>query len=421
MTRLLYTAFVGWMFIGSVWGQAPSVADISLLPKASRSLSRRFVVHGSNAGQKLDIMVWVERITERIERDVGVRIPSRPWRTIRIVIRDPHEEATGNVGIRQAIAEHQLVQTLVLDGYEKANLSMAREGLTFLLLNALVTESFVQRAKQLPPADALPSVPRWLWKGVSGNLFVETRAANSRTVLAAWESGRLDTVTTFLKRMNHSAGKDERDATLRARDDAVAVLLTGWLESLPDRSKRFALLFDHLSKGQAVTVEWLVGNMETWGDVSALEIGWDMWMVRQRRKVFVPGKTEDIVVALFRQELLIFPGQYGIPLSTNLHEQLTFRGLIGKRKAEWVPTLVSGKSASLQLLAVGRGKGFLQVVESYCAFLAALGEQRGEAELWRRLVEAERVLQDFLGTRKKAAVSTTGDKDGKTDDHRGDD
>ena len=86
---------------------------------------------------------------------------------------------------------------------------------------------------------------------------------------------------------------------------------------------------------------------------------------------------------------MLYPGDFGIPISSQPGKVYTLRDLIQERKKDWVPGAARNLSGRLQLLGVGRPDTFKQVVEAYQQYLKALADGKRAGTLEKLLEKAE--------------------------------
>ncbi|NQT94511.1 MAG: hypothetical protein HQ559_17275, partial [Lentisphaerae bacterium] len=104
-----------------------------------------------------------------------------------------------------------------------------------------------------------------------------------------------------------------------------------------------------------------------------------------------------------RAQLLLRPGDCGIPLADGPEGRLVFADLVSRRNEPWIPGFARNKIAALRLLAVGRERRFGAVVEAYCRFLDALVERKEPSALRTMLSRAEKDFETLhLGLNKEA-------------------
>jgi hypothetical protein len=220
------------------------------------------------------------------------------------------------------------------------------------------------------------------------------RGKNAAIVLDRWQQQRLPRLSDFLEANSGTArtmaGGQDPELT-----DALCGMTVAWLVSQPKERRVFDRLAGHLAAGMALLPEHVAACLVGGPSLPGLNAGWEQWVARQRQVVYTSTGAPLLPVGQLRAGLLLYPGDSGIPVTQSLPPRLTFRDLIERRDATWIPGFAARKSSLLRGLAVGKGAEFGAVVDAYAAFLGALGAQAEVAALERLLAVAERELDTF--------------------------
>jgi len=243
-------------------------------------------------------------------------------------------------------------------------------------------------------------LPAWLWRGLAGNLDAGLRARNSEMVLARWQRGQVISPAELLG--NGTGARPAVGTAEEADHRAACGLWVKWLLSLPNGRRLFSDLLRHVGEGGTATPDWLILRLPGCASSADLDEQWDKWILRQRRVVYRPGEVTRQVVDQLRGELLLYPGQSGIPLNCGSPERIELHELIDRRGSPWIPAFVRGKCASLRVLAIGRGEEFGAVVESYCRFLTGLPGRSSKKRLTQLLQKARRDLRELAAGLEEA-------------------
>jgi len=367
-------------------------ADIALKPLARKNLTaishdRSVWVRSTNSLEKLGAMKWAGRAIDRIENMVD-----SPWRIgkrqlhIRIWNTDSGE---GNIRSGQGASRGALIQRLELINLDLLHEQDMDEALCRLLLAAYVVDANQSDSRggdhgRLAPAQAIDVLPRWFCRGFSENLYKTRRVKNTELVMDAWETGRLPTLATFLRKEHDGRLKDDLSV-------GYSCLIVMRLVMLPQSKQRFSSIFKHLADGRKLSPEWMMSMFPECTSLVELDLRWDDWMLTQRRRILTPGGLAKRDLERVRQELFVYPGDYGVPMSSDWDQVASFRDLIAYREAPWIPTFAFGRMLSLRTSALGKDKRLVPVVDRYCEFLEALGERKREKKLKRLLDEAEKI------------------------------
>jgi len=361
--------------------------DRPLTAGVLESSSGRFTIVGTNTLENMDLAAWAERVTAKIERAIGVDIRDEGYPLIRIIVRPPGDDSRGGVEFRRGLEAGRVVQRLLIHGYDE----VSHEEATEILCRMLVDSYVIARQREQARTRGLRFAPPWMSIGMARNLDPSLREQNAELALALWQEGKLPSLGAILS-------SREGDAS-PARKAAYGVFFA-WLRSWPESSECFQGMFRKLADGAVVPAEWLAAHMP--GDASGTDLdeGWDRWMLRQKRVVYVlhkHGAATPRLVDQLKAQLLLYPGDFGIPLGGDAGREIRLEDLVELREESWIPTFSRNKSASLRLLAVGREAAFRDVVEAYCRFLDALAGGKRERVLVRLLAEADEDLAALTG------------------------
>ena len=390
LRRLFPLALAVAMGAVPVLADEPPTADL-LDFKTIRSRSRRFVAVSRDAKQGLDVIKWTETVADKVERMTGLRWSAKPWWSLNVSIRNETGAASNRVYTTQSFEHGHFAQRLVVNNYQAADVRDTEEKLCRLLFNAAVVRAQVgteeggvshTALRSLRESGQLHVAPAWLARGLSQNLHRSTRSTNSRIAVERRAGGELPALGAFL------GARPERTAPL-PDDPAVCGLVVGWLISLPSERRVFPLFVERLAAGRTISPEWVAGTVARCASAAELETIWDAWVDRQKRTVYDPGETAYYDLRMLDVELLLSAGASGIPLENMPRGEIRPREMVEYRNAPWISAFAVRKSAELRVLAVARSPEFVQVVEHYCRFLAALKNRRGEQELKRALDVAE--------------------------------
>jgi hypothetical protein len=346
--------------------------------KTSRSVSRPLAVVGTNVEETLAVLNWAEEAAGRFERVTGLPVSSPAHFEIRISLRPASTGAVpaGVIGRTGAWVEpgpKRFVQGMAILGVQRVDPEDADAELCASLLTCLAaTRPLASGAPRVVPA-----VPSWLSVGLSQNLHANRKARNGEALGERLLEGRLPSIPSLL-------------GAEGAPDRAASGGLAAWILSFPGRAERLGAILDRVAAGGGVTPEWFATSLISCESVSELDEEWDAWVLRQKRMVYEPGVAGPEFLRRLRWDLAVYPGDPGVPLSTNLSERISFRRLLERRDESWVPLAARSKAVSLRLLAAGRGREAVRVAEGYAFFLDGLGKKMRSADLDALLKAAER-------------------------------
>ena len=349
-----------------------------------KSPSRHFLVEAPDGFTRQVLMRWAEQTAGRIEQVTGLSLPFEN-RIVRIVVRQGGSAGSNEVSITQARSIGTLVQSLLLPGSEAGILSDAREPLCRLLLAGFLPG---RAGKGQPSASGAPSsVPCWLSMGIAGNLHPTVKARNSAKVLRRWSAGQLTPIAELLKAQTE-AGEDP--------DKAVCGAFMTWVLSQPEKGECLRRVFERVAAGDPLSAQWFVPFVPGCATVADLDEQWDRWILQQKRVVYDPGLVMSDVIRQIEAQLTLYPGDSGIPLSTNLNERIEIRDLVARRKETWIAGVAQDRAMRLRVLSAGRGQELRDVVEAYCEFFEALGKNRTRVKTLEDLLAKAQSDLDLL-------------------------
>ena len=351
----------------------------------SRSYDGRLWVTSADANIKLVAMDWARDVIKGVEELVGEDWRSRN-RQLRIKLIKT-DDNRGRTRARISMSGGLVVHRLAIQNEDRLSTEECDTALCGLLLAGYVihsegTSALIKNYEHLIQSGTVNALPRWLYKGMAANLDVSRRARDSRLAHEAWQSGQIPMLGAFLD-------PDKGKKTERELADAYAGMFVDWIKSFPDREETWDRIFTRLYTGETITAEWLATCVPNCDSVVDLEASWDAWMLRQKRRIFQPGRVTDEHLLRLRSLLIVHPGDAGMPMSSEWNQRGDLRDMIEYRKAEWILPFAENKKLSLRTLALGKDNNFQSVVDAYCHFLDALVGGKGQRRLEKLLTEAD--------------------------------
>lgn len=357
------------------------------------SASRRFMVVGPDHRENQSVSSWAETIDNKLQAITGIELLGREPRGIRIVLREAPESASA-LAVEEYVDSGRLVHRITAVNLAQTDYETFQGLLCQILLRRHLLILARQRGLTLAteagavfPAGG--GFPAWFWDGLSQNTLPGLQTRNVRLIAGEWRRGRLPPVGAIL---NPNAPLDVIDPkrdwdTLRRRAAHGTFMM--WLLSFPDRDKRLETLFERLAAGATVTTEHVAGLIPDCESAAAMDALWDEWILAQGRVIRMPGPIPQENAQRLEWELLLYPGDYGIPMTGRLYEKVEWYDLIDRREDDWIPVFARVKADGLRLTAIGRGTEYGTVVEAYIHFLDALRRGRHEPLLRERLETAQ--------------------------------
>ena len=151
-------------------------------------------------------------------------------------------------------------------------------------------------------------------------------------------------------------------------------------------------VFVRLAEKVPISSAWIAEQLPDIELGADVEQAWEEWVMARGRTVHEPGIPTPRARKELEAALLLYPGEFGIPLAYPVPPGSGFRWLINQRKEAWVSSFAATKSASLAVVAVGRGPEIQAVAQAHLDFLDALAKGQSKRRLKEKLKAAEDVL-----------------------------
>lgn len=345
--------------------------------------SGKFVVSGGDRPEVLSFMNWVEELVGRLEKLSQCPFPFDGPEYFQVVLLEKvtpqgSGDSLPQVEVKSRIILGERIAMLVIHDYRNADRARVMEGLCRLMFKELI------RARA-GDVENVPSLPTWFVRGISQNLFVKDKGRNNCDVSRQWNEGHILTADSILRPVGDAA------------DFAVCGVFVEWLLSFPLRTTIIEAIIERTQSGKTVTIEWLSHELADGKEGFDLEAQWDFWILREKQRIYQLGRLDDALIEQLGAELLIYKGSYGIPWSSNMSEVLAFDDLIELKDEGWVPALCRRKAGNIQMLGIGKERGFAEITRLYSDFLLALSQRKSDWRLRRMLKEADSKWKELVG------------------------
>ena len=146
-------------------------------------------------------------------------------------------------------------------------------------------------------------MPAWLLAGVARHIGAGSRPEDFDAVHAQWRSGRLPLLTDLLSA--------EPPAVLQL--PALQAVLADWLLDHP--GEPFGALLRRLAGGTPWSATLVTETLYAQKKNASLNEEWDLWQTQAMREIRQVGVTTPEIVRAFREQLLIYPGDHGLPMA----------------------------------------------------------------------------------------------------------
>jgi hypothetical protein len=381
----IFTVMAG---IGCVWAEvAQPDSDSVLTPQeaaenivTAKSASGRFLVVGQNRFDVHDLTRWVDDLAHRFVKVTGQELPKSRSPLIRVYVSRKKDTASA-VTATSRLEHDVLSHSVFVVNYEAPIVELLMEQVTICLTLTVIE----QAQREIAPRPRRTVVPNWLTQGIAQNLYPELRKRNSAAMLAKWTEGRM----LPLKQITGDDATGIEVEELRM----ARGLLVGWLLSFGDDALLPRVFSETVQTGYASSDE-IEALLEGVG-VSDAGRGWDAWMLRQKRTVYLPGAVRIKDLVSLKRLLLIYPEDFGISLTDNGDAVLDVYDLIRHKKNKSVRKAAESRFVELQLKSAGSDESFKTVVSAYSKFFNGVAGKKADWRLKRYLEDAERKVREF--------------------------
>ena len=352
-----------------------------------RSPSRHFLVTCSEGGQSISVARWADDVLNKLERTIRSRMDFKN-RDFRIKIFDGSGTSSGRVGCSERFSEGKLDQSLLIESPDKVDWEDILELNCGLLLNGQIAVG-ASALRQRP----VGKVPAWLVVGLSHYIDPVLKSRDRRIVLNWRKSGKVPGFSEVLKWYVLPAG--------RSREKAVCTVAVAWLLTLPDAEERFDKIQAQLAVDGVISDEWIVSLIPDCKTVDDVQKLWLNRIENERMVISDPGQVFPDALESIKGELVICPGEGGVPSGTNLPPVIGLEALIGMKNLEWIRPFCMNKSTAIRLASVGGSSEVREVGEAYCAFMDVLRTSGRDNKLRSLLARADDMIQKLESITRK--------------------
>jgi hypothetical protein len=249
------------------------------------------------------------------------------------------------------------------------------DGLRAVLAQALAREW--RRAQPAGPEHQPPQEPPvWLLAGVARHIGAGHRVEDLDDVHAQWQRGRLPPLAELLYA--------EPPAALQY--PALQAVLAAWL--LDHADEPFVTLLRRLANGTPWSPALVAETAHQQGNIAELSEDWDAWQANAMREIRQVGVTTPGMVRALRSQLLVYPGDCGLPVA-DAWRGCTFEECLAWPATPEVKSALRNKAVEIRVFAAGRDGALQRVAAAYAAFLDALAAGEAPDRLRRMLAQAE--------------------------------
>ena len=314
--------------------------------KQLRTKDGRGLVVGRVQADVMDVVRWLEATLSRIEGITKIETPYSRDLPFRVLLGGTAGEPSRVVG-HAGHPGRGIAPRLEITQYRQADQEQAER----LVCRLIFTDYVAARASP----DTAIDPPRWLWLGAAQSLYREQRGQSGEEVLSLWERGELLPVSEYLE--------GRQPAGTLTPDLCGAIFW--WLTSLPASEGLMEAVFVRLAEKVPISSAWIAEQLPDIELGADVEQAWEEWVMARGRTVHEPGIPTPRARKELEAALLLYPGEFGIPLAYPVPPGSGFRWLINQRKEAWVSSFAATKSASLAVVAVGRGPEIQAVAQAH--------------------------------------------------------
>jgi hypothetical protein len=368
---------------------------------SAKSSTGRFSAAGSDRIAVYDFIRWVEDLAERYQSVTGLTLPDSRVPLIRVFFT---EDMQASAGISSALRVENEVMThsLTVVNYESGSVEELMAS-----ISGSLTATVMYAMRDSRSCDpGIWVMPSWLPDGIAQNLYAGQRKRNSGRMLSLWKEGRMMSLSDVTG-----------DGQIEADPESARMargLFAGWLLSFGKDAAMIRRVCAAVLKDGKADSSDVIGLLAAEG-VSDPDEGWDIWLKRQDRMVYLPGGTAIKDLAWLKAQLLLYPADFGIRLSADLPEKLVCEDLIALKDVKGIRDVLASRFVEMQLRGAGNGDEFRGIVDAYCRFFDGVIKEKADWRLKGYLEEAEKKLRDFeirtLGARLKAKGELESERD----------
>ena len=247
-------------------------------------------------------------------------------------------------------------------------------------LRVVLAQALAREWQRALPADPNhePSrePPAWLLAGVARQIGAGHRVEDLDDVHAQWQRGRLPPLAELLS--------DEPPAALQY--PALQAVLAVWL--LDHSGEPVVALLRRLADGTPWSPALVAETVHKQGNIAGLSEDWDAWQANAMREIRQVGVTTPGMVRAFRSQLLVYPGDCGLPVA-DAWRGCSFAECLAWPATPEVKSALRNKAVEICAFAAGRDGALQRVAGTYAAFLEALATGEDPDQLRRMLAQAE--------------------------------
>jgi hypothetical protein len=353
-----------------------------------RSADGRLRIAGPalTSSEKLEILRFVEDVRDRVGRLLGTPFDG-PEFAIGLHVRDSEPEDPGGLDVRVDAGQDPPIRIAIRNPRVLQAPVLAERICAALLRSDALARGYrdANGAASLASLRCAP-YPVWFGAGVARLLDASERQADAESVLSRWSAAQLPCVDVLADAFSPFASADV----------ALAAQLVAWFLDAPDRATRYAHLRTELAKGTPWTSGLFAIAAGCDDEPGGADTAWDGWLLARRWTVLTPGVTHPGLLARTRDQLRVWPGAPGTPLSIfPVRCPLEPSDLILFRSEPWMPETAVAKVVAMQRLGGGRDEAYRRMAEAYSGFFLALQRRESKRRLTKLLAAAEALLVDL--------------------------
>lgn len=352
-------------------GRATASADRPSLPAAITSSDGSFSVAApsATAAYRAPVLTFAQTVKRDLQRATRLTFTA-PAHPIAIVLGEATNDA-GVAGVRLPHLTGGAYERLDVPDPEHVDLDAIRLTLTQALLREWLMAA---RSNSLAASPRLP--PDWFLGGLARHASRLHRQADFENVYDRWARQRLPDLTACWAFA----------PSVAVQHPALPAVLAAWLLERPGL---FAHLMHRLAEGQVWSPELVDACTRGIGEPAMAE-AFSEWLAATVREVRQPGETTPGAWSAFLAELLIYPGDYGIPVHDEWRGR-SFEECLKLPRTDALKTAARDRALRLRLAAAGHDGALQRVAAAYAAFLEAwaAGKPLGSVRALLKTAEEE--------------------------------
>ena len=350
------------LFAGSVLGMDPVTSS-----------SGRFVVQGPDSGQNARVAIDAEKFCTHLEELLGGPVPHFKNQPILLRLYHDEEKEYGDVRLESKRSGGLILQRIKVLNYPQMDPAAYYARFT----QAMLCRYGAALVGSLPSQEKIPD---WLAYGTAHLASASLQEEHLALILERWKEGGLTEPLAGFDMSGIFTGSQE--------ELALMCVAFEWLVEMKGGGVTIHELLKGVLSEYAPTAE----AMAVWAGLPQesreQNMRWDLWLAAESGKVRPNWKFDSAKrLQQLRDLLLIYPGEYTLPLGSVPAQPITWDRLALYKERSWASGLNMDLIRRLQKLAIGAEPAFQKVLHAFSSYLVYL--ETGQARSGDRWPDPE--------------------------------